>query len=294
MFMSNRRRIGEYPVRARGIADPYQSWVESLNRDAVRNIIEKEPGLNISQIAQKLPKMREALLAQEIDRESRLPAALKESLPKLERKLPKAGDSRKTARKHAYEMLIMGRVKKIGAGYYFVPLESRVSTELIQSVNNLLTRGKPFDWNFPLAHDVAIYRIVVDPPHYHDQFAGFLNSQIPGFTSSLFFLDAILEDAVGTGCMPTGFYDSRKNAIRLDQLRKGWDNYFRDTKLIVLAFAIEPRKLLQFVESPTGRELALEMLGTRWPTIEKGAKKKLELRASLEKIRRRREADKPK
>jgi hypothetical protein len=286
--MGNRKHGVGYPVRARGITDPYQSWVESLNRDAVRNIIENEPGLNLSEIAQRLPRMREALLAQEVEQESRLPAALKESLPKFKRRLPKPGDARKTARKHAYQMLSMGRVEKIRRGYYRLPPESRVPTKLTQSVNELLTHGTPSDWNFPIARDAAIYRIFVNPPRYHDHFAGLLSSLIPRFTHSIFFLDEILEDAIGSGYMSVGVYDHGKKSINLEQLRKGWNDYFEDTKLIVIAFAIDPPRLLEFVQSPIGRGLTTNMLANSWPSIEKSATKRLMLKARLSKIRQKR------
>jgi hypothetical protein len=266
-------RRNVYPRRRRGLTDEYQRWLYSINSAAILCVIRTNPGLNIRQIAERLAEARERIVAEEKERQAKLPQALEKYKVDLsKRKLPPTGDSRKTVRKHLYQMLSMGLVKRIGLRYYVQ--EKRESTELIRSVEHLLKSGIAFNWSYSLALNVAIYRIAIDPDRNRHRFDDFVDSLAPMFTERLFFLDHIIQDAIGEGHVSHSFYKERTHSISFNMLTDGLKKYFADTELCALTFAFSPPRLIEFLGSEIGQDLARRMLTERWDRISFEARKK--------------------
>jgi hypothetical protein len=262
-----------YPRRRRGLTDEYQRWLYSINWAAILDVVRSNPGLNIRQIAERLVETRERIFAEEKEQQAKLPQALEKfKIDLSKRKLPKSRDSRKTVRKHLHKMLSMGLVTRIGLRHY--TQEKRQSTELTQSVDDLLKTGTAFNWSYPLAHNVAIYRIAIDPEKNRHRFDDFTNSLAPMFTETLFFLNYIVQDAIGSGYVSERGYNERTGSISFNILTDGLNKYFADTELCAITFAFSPPKLVEFLRTPIGQDLAKKLLASTWTEIMFEAKKK--------------------
>jgi len=258
-----------YPKRKRkrkkGRSDPYQLWIHSLYHAAVRQVIEEHPGLNVKQISALLPASREKIL-ESLRGHRSLSKSTRTREIDLNRVPPAGiGESRITVRKHLNQMLASGEIKKVRRVFY--ARKSVESTGLIRALNELLVKGTPQDWTFPVAQNVAVYRTIVDPPKTRDRFDDFFDAQIPKFAKSLFCLDQIIEHAIGSNKLSPEFYDRQKDELDMKKLKKGWARYFGNTRLFVLAYAISPPKFLKFLRTDEGQSLAKRMLARNWESI---------------------------
>ena len=261
--------------RRRGQLNGTQSQILSIYGSAIMGIVAENPGLNISEISRMLPKKREQVLR-----------SLTIS-PQLQRKLPRPGrgDLRKTVRKHLTRMLAHGQVRLISGRYY--PREPSESKELIRSVDQTLSSVEPQNWSFPMAEDVAVYRTYVAPASNRFRFDAFFADHGSEFKNSLFFLQRILEDAIGSGHLSTKFYDLATNSLNMRLLREGWNAHFADTKLLIWAFAINQSKFLEFIETPSGKQWVMELLAANGERIlARGRKRLVETRAMARKLKK--------
>ncbi len=150
--------------------DENQLLTSSVYRGAILDLIEYIPGRNITQISEDLPVQIRKFLE-----------VAGGTLPKDFVFKPPSGTSRRTVRKHLYELISEGKVDKIGAGYVVRP--SQISSHLYDAVTRLLSdslQKKSFsDWSYPPAFDVASARIFTDPPYSHEAFADFFRASEP-------------------------------------------------------------------------------------------------------------------
>jgi hypothetical protein len=268
-------RKNAYPRRRKGVKDPNQMLQEFVYLNAVKSIVESNPtGLNTGQIAEKLPEHRQKIIDLLKAHPSRVPTHW--SLENL----PDAGKSRKTVRKYLKELLKFRNVKKVGIAYY--PSEQISSDELIQAVDKLLASPDHQDWQ--LGQNLAIYRTYIHPKEYRNRIDDFFDSHIPRFANSLFFLDQILEDAIGSKQMSSRIFTEGKG-INYELLRTGWERYFGSTKLFILAYAVSPPELLKFLETKDGSQLGKRILAERWSDILRGAVRKQKILESHERTR---------
>lgn len=256
------------PRRRPGVIDPNQMLLRYIYRNAVRRIVESNPsGLNIKQIAERLPEARTEIVNEIISRPPPVPVQWH-----IEN-LPQVGKSRKTVRKYLNELMKSTIVKKVGILYY--PNKPTSSARFKDLIDTLLTSDNHQDWTF--APDVAIYRTYIDPREYRNRIDDFFNSHIPRFANSLYFLDQIVEDAIGSGQLSERVLIPTKKSINMQLLKEGWSRYFGATKLFILAYAVSPPELLKFLETEEGSKLAEEILADRWDDILRGAERKRRL-----------------
>jgi hypothetical protein len=228
--------------------------------------VNKNSGLNLSEIAREFQNN------------------LKQYLPDFssefkEKLLPVGqGDIRKTVRKHLVNLLSMGRIRWIDG--YYCPREApddEVSRELIELVDGTISGDiKPTNWRFPVADNAAIFRTYVNPPPLDPfRYDDFFGDQLRDFRDDLFFLDEILERAIGSGKLSPKFYNSTNGSLNIRMLRKGWASYFQDTKALVWMYAISPTYLRIFLETNFRRKYLKERLAANWDKILVRAQKRL-------------------
>jgi hypothetical protein len=240
---------------------------EFVYLNAVKSIVESNPiGLNTKQIADQLPEARQRII--ELIRAQPNIATVQGQWSLAN--LPDAGRSRKTVRKYLRELLRSKMAKRVGILHY--PTQPTSSDKLNRAIDKLLVGSEHQDWAFE--PNVAIYRYYIDPREHRDQIDDFFDSHIPRFANSLFFLDQILEDAIGSGQMSSRVLSPTRKAIDLKLLRAGWERYFGSTKLFILAYAVSPPELLKIIKTKEGSQLAARILAERWSGILTGAKRK--------------------
>ncbi len=279
--------------RRRGQVNGTQSLIYSIYHSAIRGILEEEPsGLNVSQIASRLPRMRDRILKHP---DIHLTSEQSEKLPK------EATSDRKTVRKHLYEMLALTTVRCIDGLYYpvvreepwskelrhglYLPLEPPLSKELVKLNDDTLDNVEPQNWSFPPLENAAIFRTYVNPAKFRNRFDDFFGEHLQDFKTSLFFLDNILEHAIGNGLSPQ-FYNPTTGRINMRKLREGWARYFEDTKVIVWTYTINPRELFHFIETG-GQDYLKARLAAKWDVIlTRGRKRLAERRAMQRKVKK--------
>ena len=267
--------------RKPGKADPYQLWVGWIYRQAIRRIVNQHEGLNITEIAARLPKSREDVL-----QSIRSLRNAESSYPLMNRSLPRLGrgNARDTARKHLTEMLADGEVQKVGIKFYLrKPIESK---KLTKSVGDLISKGPHRDWSFQTAQGAAIYRTIVDPHDKRHRLDGFLDGQVQRIAETVFYLDEILEQAIATGDLAEETYTPSTGTINMKLLRRGWRRYFGNTKLLALLFVFSPPKFLKFLGTPVGQDLAERMLSKYWDSILARGRQGLSTKQKLESHRK--------
>jgi len=241
--------------------DDYQEWISSVYRGTILQIVKDSPGLNVKQIASRVPAGQEKFLE-----------SIRSHFTKAREWRLSPGKSRDTVRKHLYAMLSDGEVEKIGQGYFVrqSPVSVEPNKAVTQLLSDSLSRNSFEEWRSPLAHNVASCRIASDPAWSHHELADLFAVQTRRFTRSLFWLDDILEDAIVRERLSDDVYSERmgaRNSIDMDLLEKGWKSYFGNTKLFSVTFAISPPEFLNFLKSPIGHNLAIRHLKRTWNWI---------------------------
>ena len=248
--------------RKPGKADPYQLWLGWIYREAIRRIVKQHVGLNITEIAGRLPESREELL-----QGVRSLHNAEANFPMINRSLPPLGKgkARDTARRHLTEMLAEGEVQRVGIRFY--PKKPVKSDKLIESLSDIVSREPYIDWSFPTSQGAAIYRTIVYPKDSRHQLRSFFDRQVQRNAETVFYLDEILEHAIGTGKLVEEAYTPTTGSINVQLFKKGWNRYFGNTKLLALLFVFSPQKFLKFLGTPVGRDLAERMLSRHWKSI---------------------------
>lgn len=253
--------------RRRGHFNGFQIQRASAYETAILRIVNENPGLNLSEIARELQRDR--------DWSRYLP----DFSPEFRKGLPPVGkaDIRRTVRKHLVN-LSRGRIRWDDRRYYPRALDEEVSNELIELVDwtilqcypiqTISTDMKPTNWTFPVAENAAIFRTYVNPAPRSDPYAfeDFFDPQIKEF-QYLFFLNQILVRAIGSGKLRPNFYDPTNNSLNVGMLRKGWADYFQDTKVLVGMYAINPTNLRIFLEKNIERDFLKKRLADEWHDI---------------------------
>jgi hypothetical protein len=282
----------EYPPEKRQRRYDGQRWIYSVYQSAVLQMVRGSPGLNVKQMAAKLPESLRNVKDSLRKQHATLPAG--PTYDDLRKRLdrfpdPGPGQSRRTVRKHLKDLLSLGLVTKIGIEYYAT--EPIQSSQLDERVSKSLTEGTHYDWFFPSQASLGLCRISVDPPQYLHRFDDLFNAQLQRLTRKLFFFDDILVDGIGKG-----FFSRRtfqKNSLKLDLLKEGWTKYFQDTKMVVLSVALSPSDFVKFLTTASGLDLANRILDRQWLDIVDQAEtiRKLKHRqdAIIEKLEKERE-----
>ena len=229
---------------------------------ATRRIVEQHPGLNITEVAARLPESRE-----EVWQFIRSLRNAESNYPMVNRNLPPLGQgsARDTARKHLTEMLADGEVQRVGNRFYLKkPIESN---ELTKSINDLVSKGPHKDWSYPTAQGAAICRTIVDPEDRRHKLDSFFDDQVLRVAETVFYLDEILEHGIGTEDLKKEVYTPSTGTINMKLLRRGWRRYFGNTKLLALLLVFSPPKFLKFLGTPVGQDLAERMLSKYWNSI---------------------------
>jgi hypothetical protein len=281
--------------RRRGQVNGIQRLKYTIYHSAIRKTLEQDPsGLNVSKIASTLPGTLEWALKQ-----LNLTPEQLEKVP-----IPAASD-RKTVRKHLVDMLTLGQARLIDGLYYPIPPESSeskklrhalhlppeppLSKDLIELANVTMSNVEPQNWVFPPLENAVICRTYVnraDPEESRYRFDDFFGKHIQDFKDDLFFLDQILEHAIGSGCLSPKFYKPASGSLNMRVLKDGWNCYFEDARALAWTFVINPREFLHFVET-NGRRYVEEMLAANWEEIvTRGRKRRTEKRAMDRKLKR--------
>jgi len=233
-LMATRYTRNDYPPRHRrqrlGKPDRLQRKLSSDHRAVVRKILESNPGLNVSQIAEI--------------------AAL----------------DRKTIRKHLGEMQAKSSVEKVGAGYF---LASGASDELNSLVKKAFREGLVNAHNVLFARNTAGCYSIVDPGESRFRFLDWFESKVIRFKDDDLWLDEILTYAIRYGFVSRRVHSKKEKRIDRKLLRKGWEQCFGDTRLLVFAYAISPQDFLRFLLSPRGVSWATRVLERKWDSIMK-------------------------
>lgn len=224
----------DYPPRHRrrrpGKPDRLQRKLSSDHRAVVRKILESNPGLNVSQIAEI--------------------AAL----------------DRKTIRRHLGEMQDKSSVEKVGAGYF---LASGSSDKLNNLVRKAFRENLIGEHNILFARNIAGCYSIVDPQKSHFVFQDLFESKVKRFKDDGLWLDEILAYAITHGFVTGRVYSKKEKTINKKLLREGWEHCFRDTRLLVFAYAISPPDFLRYLLSPRGISWVTRVLETKWDSIMK-------------------------
>jgi len=281
--------------RRRGQVNGTQSLKYSIYHSTILRILEQEPsGLNVSQVRSRLPGILEWTV-----KHLNLTTEQLEKVP-----IPAASD-RKTVRKHLVDMLALGQVRLIDGLYYPVlrespeskelrhamhlPLEPRLSKDLIELANETMSNIEPQNWIFPPLENAVICRTYVnraDPKKSRYTFDDFFGKHIQDFKDELFYLGQILEHAIGSDCLSPRFYKPASGSLNMKVLKDGWNRYFEDTRALAWTFAINPKELLRFVET-NGRRNVEEILAANWDEIvDRGRKRRTQMRAMDRKLKR--------
>jgi len=249
----------EYPlmglVRERHV-DPRNSWVNETYRNMVSFVIRtSDEALNVNQITEKV-----------IEVHNNWPEYAPPSPKKPDWVLPKGRPTRKTVSKHLKELQLVGQVVPVG-GLYLSSEKyiEKHANAFNQNVRQLLSSEKPENWNFLPAGSVAGCYIFSDPTGAHYRFQDLLHWQQDRFRDSLFWFDEILRYAISIGALSTETYSNHNLDMRL--LKKGWGACFGEARLVVLAFAINPHELMEFLKTPVGRNLVNVRLEQSWNEI---------------------------
>lgn len=302
--------------RKPGMVDPVQQLAYNLNQNTVLRILRSNPeGVTIKEVArnfrevhdQILNELKEDLLKRISEfriingPEKPLPPHLQSGY--LLDKVPKAGNSWLTARRHLEELRkIFHYTRKVGRLYF--PSRPVVSTELSAALHRLLRPPNYQEFNFPQAPSVGLFQTYVSPtenhlvpltepfricPSYMSEpdtnepdriqyryaFDEFFGSQFQEFTSRMLHLDQIIEEAIAHGKMSQEVYDQARKRLNLTLLKKGWKAYFGDAKLLAWVFAINPIGLLECIET-NGEEEATRVISQHWTSIQREASKRLQ------------------
>ena len=102
-------------------------------------------------------------------------------------------------------------------------------------------------------------------------------------------LDQIVEEAIAHGKMDEEIYDQARKRLNLTLLRKGWEAYFGEAKLLAWVFTINPIGLLECIET-NGEEEATRVISHRRATIRERASKRLQRKLREDRARAFREA----
>lgn len=269
----------------------------TIYHSAIRKILEQEPsGLNVSRIASTLPRTLEWTLKQ-----------LNLTPEQLEKVHIPAASDRKTVRKHLVDMLTLGQARLIDGLYYPIPPESPESKKhrhalhlppepplsegLVRLADETMSNVEPQNWIFQPLENAAICRTYVnraDPKESRYKFDDFFGKHIQDFKDDLFFLDQILEHAIGSGCLSPKFYKPASGSLNMRILKDGWNCYFEDARVLAWTFVIDPREFLRFIET-NGRTYVEEMLAVKWEEIvARGKNRRAVKRVMDRKLRRNR------
>jgi hypothetical protein len=260
----NRRRekfkaFREYPLKGgvfeKGL-DPRNAWIDETYRNMVYFVLRRgDEALNINQITEKLRDIR---------------YQWRDFAPPLPNnaswELPKGNPTRKTVSKHLKELLDHAWVVTIGGLY--IPTRKYIdknTAHLNQAVRQLISSQDPEKWNFTYAGPVAGCYVFSDPPGSHRRIQDILHFQQKKFRDSLFWLDDVLRYAISIGALSTDVYSKHELDVRV--LKKGWEQCFSSTKLVILAFAFSPQEFLEFLITPPGKSLAEIRLDKNWEEI---------------------------
>jgi hypothetical protein len=243
--------------RQRGFLDQHQIQVKHAYRNLIRYTIRHNAGLNISQIAKKIIEVR-----------SEWQKLAKEIPDNIKSEVIKGEPQRKTITQHLDDMLNQGEIELVRNGYVATGMHLTESSKGInQSVVDLLSSKYLIERNFTHAGNVGACYISSKPNGSHEKFYDLLNSQIQQFGDSIFWLDDIVKHAILKNHISPEFYSKKKNKLNMIRLIEGLSNYFGDNELFILAFAINPPNLLEFLRNPMGNSLASKYLQGRWSRI---------------------------
>jgi len=95
-----------------------------------------------------------------------------------------------------------------------------------------------------------------------------------------------------TAFLAESMFSAKRNWLDAEQLKKGWKSCFSNYGLIVLAFAVDPDKFVEFLTSPVGESFAVGYLNERWQSIVARANTKTRSRPTEREIQRLKEAGK--
>jgi hypothetical protein len=157
-------------------------------------------------------------------------------------------------------------VKKISAGYF---LASGTSDELNNLVKKAFRESFLGEHNILFARNIAGCYSIVDPQKSHFVFQDLFESKVIRFMDDGLWLDEILAYAIRHGFVSGRVYSKKEKTINKKLLREGWERCFRDTRLLVFAYAISPPDFLSFLLSPRGISWARRILETNLDSIMK-------------------------
>jgi hypothetical protein len=239
-----------------GIIDPYQTWVSKTYHSLIRGVIRSNNrGLNIVQITAKLGELLTPGYRQ----------GLEAAAPKHGWKMPKGNPTRKKVGEHVNALWADPEesVAKVGGRYYVVDSSS---TELNASVRRVLRKKNLIDWNISLARNLAGCYTATDPAKSHNPFHRLFEEQVKRFIESGYWLDDILAYMITNNLISSEVY-SKENGINKKMLREGWESCFRNTRLLLLAYAISPPDFLEYMMSRHGISWATNILEKKWDSI---------------------------
>ena len=271
----NTERNG-YLAGRKGGRDACQEWVKNLYRTWIRQILVNNPaGLRHGEIVEKAVEVRTVWqehndLLRRVRRSasSQIQARIYRQIK--ERNPPKGkGISSKIVRKHLNEMIREKDVVKIGDRYVLLQApQPCVSDALNEKVTEVIGRKPHSSLNFILAPAAAgCYLLGQKEASQNSFYEDILESKARQFEENLFWLDNILESGIKLGYFSEDMFSVERNWLDAGQLRKGWKRCFNDSGLLVLAFAIQPTKFLEFLTGAVGKAFAANYLNERWQSI---------------------------
>ena len=253
--MTESERIRDYPLKKRKgelALDRHQKWVQETNRDLVDYVVRDNPWLNINQITDQVAEVRERWLQ-----------TTKAHRKNGDRQLPKGRPTRKTVSNHLKALMSEGRIAEIGgrfaSAYDYVASESKA---LAKSVKRLFRKAVFDQWSFIPAARVAGFFTLADPDPDRPEIQDLKALQQERFKNNLFWLDDILRDAICTRKMSPKIYSN--GVVNVDLLQDGWRKFFGNTRVYLLASAINPREFLGFLVTHPGRVLLDQWLKDNW------------------------------
>ena len=228
-----------------------------IYHDMIYHIVHTYPGSNILQITEKLLEIRKDWISR-----------VGYKVPKVDWTLPKGKPTRKTVSKHLAELITEEHIALVGGGYVSTShYVKKHAAELNDSVIRLLKSGRFQVWNPMYAPAAAASYFMTKPINRSWIVQDFLHLLNEPFKNSLFWLDEILRHEISYGNLsPNAFSKTQLNA---ELISAAWRKHFGKTKLVVVAFAINPKEFLNFITSSPGRELAARHLERSWPDIVK-------------------------